>query len=134
MDEAAKQLVSDGDKLLASPSLSATGSATATEKADKDNEAGCLQGQVQRFFRAQGDLTGPPNKHSPGTAAGLLRGLLVSEGYEVIVDDLDLKDENLGVTVLRNPETEVTFMVTVRNSQQPNILIVGKTSCYERST
>jgi hypothetical protein len=133
LDEATKQLIADGDKLLASPSLAASGAATATERADKDSEAGCLKGQVQRFFRAQGNLTDPPEEQSPGAAAGLIRGLLEAEGYEKIVDDLDIIDENLGATVLRNPTTELTFTIAVRNGQQPNIMIVGKTSCYERS-
>lgn len=131
LDEATKQLIADGDKLLNSKELTATGSATATERADQESKAGCVKGQVQRFFRAQGNLTGPPYVHSPGTAVGLIRGSLATQGYQTIVDDLDLEDENLGVTVLHNPKTGLTFLVTVRNGQQPNIMIVGKTSCYE---
>ncbi|MFC5825255.1 hypothetical protein [Nonomuraea insulae] len=132
LDEATKQLIADGNKLLSSRELAATGSATATESADQETEAGCVKGQIQRFFRAQGQLTGPPYVHSPGTAVGLIRGLLATQGYQTIVDDLDLEDENLGTTVLLNPKTGITFLATVRNGQQPNIMIVGKTSCYER--
>ena len=128
------QLIADGDKLLASRELAATGSAAAAERADQDNEVGCLKGQVQRFFRAQGDLTGPPYKQSPGSAVGLMASWLRLRGYNKIVDDLDLRDENLGAAVLQNPQTGITFFVTVRNGQKPNIMIVGKTSCYERDS
>jgi hypothetical protein len=130
LDEAAKLLVVDGDKLLASQDLAVAGSATATERADRDSEVGCLKGQVQRFFRAQGDLTGPPYKQTPGSAVGLMASWLRLRGYNKVVDDLDLRDENLGAAVLRNPQTGITFFVTVRNGQKPNIMIVGKTSCY----
>ncbi|TDD07120.1 hypothetical protein E1292_13825 [Nonomuraea deserti] len=130
MDEASKQLITDGDKLLASQDLARIGSATATERADQDGEAGCLKGQVQRFFRAQGNLTGPPYKQSPGNVAGLLGSWLRLRGYDTTIDDLDLRDENVGVAVLQHPTTGITFIITVRNGQKPNILIVGKTSCY----
>ncbi|NJP96794.1 hypothetical protein HCN51_46470 [Nonomuraea sp. FMUSA5-5] len=133
LDEVSKQLITDGDKLIASRELAATGSATATERADRESDAGCLKGQVQRFFRAQGDLNGPPYKHSPGNAAGLMASWLQVRGYSRVVDDLDLHDENLGVAVLRNPQTGITFMIAVRNGQKPHIRIVGKTSCYERA-
>ncbi|MGP3916766.1 hypothetical protein [Nonomuraea sp. 10N515B] len=132
LDEATKQLVADGDKLLASRELAATGSAAATERADRESELGCLKGQVQRFFRAQGDLTGPPYVHSPSNVAGLMASWLRLRGYNKIVDNADLGDENLGVAVLQNPQTGITFFVTVRNGQKPHIMIVGKTSCYER--
>ncbi|MGP3966008.1 hypothetical protein ACTWPT_59750 [Nonomuraea sp. 3N208] len=78
-------------------------------------------------------LTGPPYVHSPGTAVGLIRTLLAAQGYQTIVGDLDIEDQNLGATVLHNPKTGLTFLATVRNGQQPHIMIVGKTSCYERS-
>ncbi|MEO3807141.1 hypothetical protein [Nonomuraea sp. B1E8] len=129
LDEAAKLLIADGDKLLASQDL---GSVTTTERADRDSEVGCLKGQVQRFFRAQGDLTGPPYKQTPGSAVGLMASWLRLRGYNKVVDDLDLRDENLGAAVQRNPQTGITFFVTVRNGQKPHIMIVGKTSCYER--
>lgn len=132
-DEASKQLITDGDKLLASQDLAAVGSATATERADRDSEIGCLKGQVQRLFRAQGDLKGPPSRHSPSNAVGLMASGLGLQGYDTIVDTSDLGDENLGTAVLRHPTSEITFLITVRNGQKPNIMIVGKTSCYERN-
>jgi outer membrane murein-binding lipoprotein Lpp len=132
LGEATKQLIADGDKLLTSRELAAMGSVIATERADQDSEVGCLKGQVQRFYRAQGDLTGPPYVHSPGNAAGLMASWLGLRRYDTIVDDLDLRDENLGAAVLQNPMTGITFLITVRNGQKPHIMIVGKTSCYAR--
>ncbi|KAB8186976.1 hypothetical protein FH608_046685 [Nonomuraea phyllanthi] len=133
LDEASKQLIADGDKLLASQDLAATGSASATERADRDSEIGCLKGQVQRLFRAQGDLKGLPSQHSPSNAAGLMASGLALQGYDTIVDTSDLADANLGTAVLRHPTSGITFLITVRNGQKPNIMIVGKTSCYERN-
>ncbi|MEQ4725147.1 hypothetical protein [Nonomuraea sp. B19D2] len=133
LDEAAKQLVADGEKLVASRELTAAGTVTVTERASKDGELGCLKGQVQRFFRAQGDLAGPPHVHSPGNSAGLMLSALRNLGYDKVIDSLDLRDENLSVTLAQNPKTGITFLVAVRNTQKPNIMIVGKTTCYERS-
>ncbi|MCK2213326.1 hypothetical protein MF672_005890 [Actinomadura sp. ATCC 31491] len=133
LDEASKQLIADGDKLLASQDLATMGSANATERADRDSEVGCLKGQIQRLFRAQGDLKGPPGQHSPTNAVGLMASGLRLQGYDTIVDRSDLSDENLGTAVLRHPTSGITFLITVRNGQRPNILIVGKTSCHERS-
>ncbi|MFI6499013.1 hypothetical protein [Nonomuraea typhae] len=130
--EASKQLITDGDKLVASQALASTGSATVTERAGEDSEAGCLKGQVQRFFRAQGDLKAPPNVRSPGGAAALMSSWLRLHSYEKIVDDLDLRDASLGMAVLRHPTTGITFLITIRDEPKPNILIVGKTRCYGR--
>ncbi|MFI6741335.1 hypothetical protein ACIBI9_51180 [Nonomuraea sp. NPDC050451] len=132
LDEATKQLITDGDKLVASRELAAMGTVTVTDRADKDSEVGCLQGQVQRFFRAQGDFNSPLDVKSPSNSAGLMLGKLESLGYYKTVDELDLRDENLGVTLSQNPRTGLIFSVIVRNGQKPNIMIVGKTSCYER--
>ncbi|MBN6051062.1 hypothetical protein JYK22_03865, partial [Nonomuraea sp. RK-328] len=133
LDEAAKLLTAEGDKILTSQDLASAGSATATERADRDSEAGCLKGQVQRFFRAEGDLKGPPYVYSPGNVAGLMASGLRLRGYSKIVDDLDLRDESLGTAVLQHPTTGITFLITIRNGQKPNIMIVGKTSCYKRA-
>ncbi|TMR22619.1 hypothetical protein ETD86_10810 [Nonomuraea turkmeniaca] len=130
LEEATKQLIADGDKLLASREVAASGKVTATERADKDTESGCVPGQVQRFFRAQGDLSGPPAVHMPYNSAGLMQSVLKFMGYDSVVNDRDLGDENLGVSVVHNPKMGLTFTVTVRNGQKPNIMIVGKTSCY----
>ncbi|MGW3346354.1 hypothetical protein ACWDA3_23845 [Nonomuraea rubra] len=130
LEEAAKQLTADGDKLIASREVAASGEVTATERADKDTESGCVPGQVQRFFRAQGDLSGPPDVHMPYNSAGLMQSAMKVMGYDAVVNDRDLRDDNLGVSVVRHAERGLTFTLTVRNGQKPNILIVGKTDCY----
>ncbi|MFI6497977.1 hypothetical protein [Nonomuraea typhae] len=132
-DEATKLLIATGDKLLASQDIDALGSAAAIERADRDSESGCLKGQVQRLFRAQGDFDGPPYVRSPGSAVGLLTSWLRLEGYDVIVDNLDLRDENLSTAVLRHPTNDITFLINARTERKPNIMIVGKTGCYPRS-
>ncbi|MEV1168117.1 hypothetical protein [Nonomuraea sp. NPDC049784] len=132
LDEATKQLIADGDKLLASREVAASGKVAATERADKDTESGCMPGQVQRFFRAQGDLSGQPDTYMPDNSAGLVRGLLGLMGYDTIVGQRDLRDANLGVSVMHNPKTGLTFILTVRKDPKPHIMIVGKTNCYAR--
>ncbi|MEV1001785.1 hypothetical protein [Nonomuraea sp. NPDC050202] len=133
LEEATKQLIADGDKLLASREVAASGKVAVTERADKDTESGCVAGHVQRFFRAQGDLSGPPDVHMPFNSAGLMESALEFMGYDSVVNDRDLRDANLGVSVVHNPKTGLTFTLTVRNGQKPNIMIVGKTSCYARN-
>ncbi|MFD9946781.1 hypothetical protein ACFWYW_17460 [Nonomuraea sp. NPDC059023] len=133
LDEAAKLLVAEGDRILASQDLASSGSAAATERADRDSEVGCLKGQIQRFFRAEGDFKDPPYVPAPSNAVGLMASALRLRSYEVVVDKSDLGDENLGTAVLRHPTTGITFLIAVRTAQKPNIMIVGKTSCYERS-
>ncbi|MFF0870120.1 hypothetical protein ACFYUV_50790 [Nonomuraea sp. NPDC003560] len=128
--EATKQLIADGDKLLASREVAASGKLMATERADKDAESGCTPGEVQRFFRAQGDLSGPPEASMPDNAAGLMRGLLGLMGYDTVIGQRDLRDANLGVSVMHNPKSGLTFIVTVRKNQSPHIMIAGKTGCY----
>ncbi|MEV4109283.1 hypothetical protein [Nonomuraea sp. NPDC049695] len=132
LGEATKQLIADGDKLLASRELAATGKVTATERADKNTESGCAPGQVQRFFRAQGDLSGQPDASMPDNSAGLMRGLLGLMGYDTVVGQRDLRDSSLGVSVMHNSKTRLTFILTVRKDPKPQIMIVGKTSCYAR--
>jgi hypothetical protein len=70
----------------------------------------------------------------PGNSAGLMQGLLEFMGYDEVVGDRDLRDENLGVSVVHNPKVGLTFVLTVRNGQKPNIMIVGKTGCYARDS
>lgn len=129
-EEATKQLVADGDKLLASREVAASGKVVATERADKDAESGCAPGEVQRFFRAQGDFSGSPDAYMPDNSAGLMRGLLGLMGYDTVVGQRDLRDANLGVSVMHKPQTGLTFILTVRKDRTPHIMIVGKTSCY----
>jgi len=129
LGEAVTQLVGDADRLLASAELKASGAATATEKAETDQSGACPPGEVQRFYRAQGELSGPSSRQSPHDAAALMRGALRNMGYEQIVDDLDVRDEKLSVVVLRKRQSGTTFVIAVRTATQPNILIIGKTDC-----
>jgi hypothetical protein len=130
--EVTSQLVKDGDELLASADLASFGTAKATERADQDRQTSCTPDEIQRFFRAEGNFLDPPYRPSPHNTVGLLRSKLVAMGYDEIVDNLDLQDEQLGVSVVRNPKTRLIFMMTARTGQKPGILIVGKTECYGR--
>lgn len=130
LDEATKLLIAEGDRILASQDLASSGSAAATERADRNSEVGCLKGQVQRFFRAEGYFKDPPYVPAPSNAVGLMASALRLRSYEVIVDNADLGDENLGTAVLRHPTSGITFLIAVRTAQKPNIMIVGKTGCY----
>jgi hypothetical protein len=134
LDAATKQLVADGEKLLTSREVATSGKVAVTERADKDTESGCPPGEVRRVFRAQGDLSGSPEVQMPNNSAGLMQGLLEFMGYDEVVGDRDLRDENLGVSVVHNPKAGLTFVLTVRNGQKPNIMIVGKTGCYARDS
>ncbi|MEW1837521.1 hypothetical protein AB0392_06140 [Nonomuraea angiospora] len=130
LEAASRQLVSDGDELLASFELKQAGQAKATERAEKDQNGSCAPDEVQRFFRAEGDITG---QHAAFNVAGLLQTRLRFMGYEDLVDDLDFRDQNLAVAAGRDPETDVTYVVAVQLAQKPNIRIVGKTACYKAS-
>ncbi|MDA0634515.1 hypothetical protein OUY22_13910 [Nonomuraea sp. MCN248] len=130
LEAAVQQLVRDGDELLASYELKQVGEAKVTERAEKDQTGSCVPGEVQRFFRAEGDIVG---RHAAFNAAGLIQNRLALMGYDEFVDDLDLRDQNLAVAVARDPATDVTYVVTVQLAQKPNIRIVGKTACYESS-
>lgn len=127
---AAQQLVKDGDDLLISLAESRTGTASATERAEQDKNGSCLPDEVQRFFRAEGSTTG---RHAAFNVAGLMQSHLNFMGYRSLVSDLDLRDQKLAVVVGRDPETDVTYVVTVQLEQEPNIRIVGKTACYKRA-
>jgi hypothetical protein len=113
-DEATRQLDQDASALLTEAELS------AAERSKEIEDASCVPGQVRRLFQAEGEVT----------EAGLL-DKLQAMGYAKVVDDLDLRDDNGNVFVLRNPRTNLTFELTVLSGQQPNIRIVGKTTCYE---
>lgn len=126
---ATKSLIADADALLASAEVKESGQVQVTEKAEQDKPGSCIPGEVQRFYRAQGNFL-RPGKQSPGVAAGSMRSALRGIGYDQIIDDLDIRDEQISVVVLRKPESGVTFVVAVRTTE-PNILIVGKTDCLK---
>ncbi len=114
LEDAARQLDSDGGALLTSAGLRlSTGSPV-----DDDS---CVPGQVRRYFRAESDLA--------SASAGLL-DRLQAMGYDKVVDDLDLRDGDQDVSVLRNPETRLTFELTVLSGDTPGIRVIGKTTCY----
>lgn len=128
--EAAQQLVADGDALLTSLAESQTGTASATERAEQDKGEACLPDEVQRFFRAEGNMAG---RHAAFNIAGLMQTHLRALGYEDLVDDLDIRDQKLSVVAGRNPKTDITYVVAVQLEQKPNIRIVGKTACYKQA-
>ncbi|MGN9785972.1 hypothetical protein ACTMTF_31410 [Nonomuraea sp. ZG12] len=132
LNEATKQLVSDGDELLASSDMTQLGTAKATERADQDRRTSCAPDEVQRFYRAEGNISGPPDFQSPATTVALLKGKLRFMGYAEVMDESDLEDEHLGVAVVRHATTRLTFMIAVRADPEPGIMIVGKTECYAR--
>ncbi|MER7502834.1 hypothetical protein AB0L05_06055 [Nonomuraea pusilla] len=116
LDAATHRLVGDATRLLEAARL----------RADQDgavDDDSCLPGEVRRLYRAAGDL--------PDPAPGLLESL-TSMGYAEIEDDLDLRDEDDEIAVLRHPDSLLVFELTVHPHATPNVEIVGKTTCYNR--
>ncbi|MFG1706327.1 hypothetical protein ACFLIM_24330 [Nonomuraea sp. M3C6] len=114
LEEATRQLDLDAGTLLSAAELGLS----AVERAEDDT---CVSGQVRHFFRAESDLA--------DASEGLLDKLQVM-GYSEVVDDVDLRDEDQDVSVLRNPKTRLTFELTVLAGEKPGVRIVGKTTCY----
>ncbi|MBE1586926.1 hypothetical protein ACFPOI_00720 [Nonomuraea angiospora] len=113
LEDAARQLDSDGGALLGSAGLR-----LSTESPADDDS--CVPGQVRRYFRAESDLA----------SASALLDRLQAMGYDKVVDDLDLRDGDQDVSVLRNPETRLTFELTVLSGDEPGVRVIGKTTCY----
>jgi len=130
-DEAIKNLVADAEAILASDELRRSGSVVATEKAETDQSGQCPGGTARRFYRAQGDLAA--SYKSPHVVTGLIRVLLGFKHYDHVVDDLEVRDEDLAIVVSRKESVGVTFTMAVRKDKRPNILIIGKTDCFETS-
>ncbi|WP_125637027.1 hypothetical protein [Nonomuraea sp. WAC 01424] len=114
-EEAARRLTADTDTLLAASTLTVS----PAHRSDETEDRSCLPGQVRRLVQAEGEAAGAPD--------GVLLALQ-DMGYDQIVDDLDLRDESTGVFIVRNPETNLTFELTVLDG--PNVRIVGRTTCY----
>ncbi|MGW0805723.1 hypothetical protein [Nonomuraea sp. NPDC002799] len=112
LDDATQRLSADAGDLLRTTGLGPP----VVEEIDDDS---CLPGQARRFLRTGGDLP-----------SGDLLDTLRKLGYDQIVDDLDLRDEDPDVAVLRNPETRLTFELTVSPGERPGVRILGKTTCY----
>lgn len=128
--DATRRLVSDGDALMTSIEADLTG--LTKERAEQDRTTSCTSGEVQRYFMAKGDFADPDRQSVLGRI-GLLKGKLQALGYQEVVDELDLLDDNLGVSVLTHAESKLTFVLAGRLSEKPNVLIVGKTGCYPRN-
>jgi hypothetical protein len=114
LEEATRQLDTDAGSLLSAAELGLS----AFERLDDDS---CVDGEVRRFFSAESDLA--------DASAGLL-DRLQAMGYSKVVDDLDLRDDEPDVSVLRNPETRLTFELTELAGEKPGVRVVGKTTCY----
>ncbi|MFF4197860.1 hypothetical protein [Nonomuraea sp. NPDC001831] len=130
LDESTRQLVSDGDAVMSLIASDLTG--VTKERADRDRTTSCGTGQSQRYFMAKGNFSDPA-KQDPLSRIGLLKGKLETLGYREVVDELDLDENELGVTVVVNDKANLTFILLGRLSQAPNLVIVGKTACYPRN-
>ncbi|SDK44643.1 hypothetical protein SAMN05421869_11619 [Nonomuraea jiangxiensis] len=78
---------------------------------------------------AKGNFTDPA-RQDPLSRIGLLKGKLETMGYREVVDELDLGEDELGVTVAVNDNAKLTFVLLGRLSEAPNLVITGKTECY----
>ncbi|MEV0615317.1 hypothetical protein AB0I81_18490 [Nonomuraea sp. NPDC050404] len=114
LEEAARRLDADAGHLLGASELQLS----AVRRA---GDATCVPGQVRHFFQAESDAAGAPDE---------LLERLQAMGYDKVVDDLDLRDGDQDVSVLRDPATRVTFVLTVLAEDEPGVRVVGKTSCY----
>ncbi|GAA3257589.1 hypothetical protein GCM10020216_095400 [Nonomuraea helvata] len=129
-DESTRQLVSDGDALMSLIESDLTG--LTKERADQDRTTSCSTGQSQRYFVAKGNFADPA-RQDPLSRIALLKGKLDTMGYREVVDELDLSEDDLGVTVVVNDKAKLTFVLLGRLSDTPNLVIVGKTECYPRN-
>ncbi|MGI5286572.1 hypothetical protein ACQEVF_24985 [Nonomuraea polychroma] len=130
LDDSTRQLVADGDALMSLIESDLTG--MTKERADQDRTTSCSSGQSQRYFVAKGNFT-DPSRQDPLSRIGLLKGKLETLGYREVVDELDLWENELGVTVVVNDKAKLTFVLLGRLSETPNLVIVGKTECYPRN-
>ncbi|MFI7444521.1 hypothetical protein [Nonomuraea indica] len=130
LEETTRQLVTDGDALLSMVKTDLTG--LTQERADQDRTTSCTPGEVQRYFVVKGNFADPA-RQDPISRIGLLKGKLETMGYREAVDELDLMEDELGVTVTLHDEAKLTFVLLGRLSQTPNLVIMGKTECYPRT-
>ncbi|SEG93168.1 hypothetical protein SAMN05444920_10852 [Nonomuraea solani] len=114
LEAATQRLNTDAGSLAGTADLRLS----AVEQAD---DGSCVPGQVRRFLRAE-------TAHAEASTGLLDR--LQAMGYHKVVDDLDFRDDEQDVAVLRNPETELTFELTVLSGDRPTVQVVGKTTCY----
>jgi hypothetical protein len=128
-DVATKTLIDDATKLMGTAEVKVSGHFRVTERAEGNSTNDCVPGEVQRFYRAEGDFV-DAQRQSPFNAAGLIGSRLGLDDYDRVVDHLDLMDDELAVEVRRKPESGVTFVIAARTTK-PNIRIVGKTDCFK---
>ncbi|MEV0828153.1 hypothetical protein [Nonomuraea rubra] len=114
LEAASRQLDADAGELIRATELRLS----AVRSADDDT---CVPGQLRHFVQAESDFA--------QAADGLLTRLRAL-GYDQVVDDLDLRDDDQGVAVLRNPRTRLEFELTVLSGEKPGVRVVGKTTCY----
>ncbi|NJP90580.1 hypothetical protein HCN51_14140 [Nonomuraea sp. FMUSA5-5] len=114
LEEAARQLDADAGELLKATELHLS----AVARTDDDT---CVPGQLRHFFQAESDLA--------EASDGLLERLRAL-GYDKVVDDHDLRDEEQDVAVLRNPQNRLEFELTVLSGEDARVRVVGKTTCY----
>ncbi|MBF8192885.1 hypothetical protein ITP53_45860 [Nonomuraea sp. K274] len=123
LDEATRRLTADAESLQLQVPV-----------AERVTDGACVAGEVRGFVRAELDASAGPLDGSAGlldASAGLLERLQAM-GYDKIVDDLDLRDEDQDVVVLRHPRTRLTFEVTAGEGpgEGQRVVVVGKTTCY----
>ncbi|GAA4911561.1 hypothetical protein GCM10023334_010630 [Nonomuraea thailandensis] len=114
LEAATRRLDADADALIRASELRLT----SLRRADDDT---CVPGQLRHFVQAESELA--------DAADGLLARLRTL-GYDKVVDDLDLRDDEQGVAVLRHPTTRLEFELTVLSGERAGVRVVGKTTCY----
>ncbi|MEV0378727.1 hypothetical protein [Nonomuraea sp. NPDC050643] len=115
LEAATRRLNTDAGSLVSATELHLSGMEQVEDRS-------CVPGQVRRFLRGESDLA--------ADSSGLL-ARLEAMGYDMVVDDLDLRDDDgQDVAVLRHPETRLTFELTVLSGDRPGVQVVGKTTCY----
>lgn len=130
--EATRQLVSDGDALVAGIEQGLTG-LTKERATNPQRRATCLNDEEQRYYIAKGNFANP-SAEDPLGLVGILKGKLIAKGYHTeVVNNLDLWEDNLSVAVVVNPKARLTFILLARLDQTPNVMIIGKTECYLRT-
>ncbi|MCK2212563.1 hypothetical protein MF672_001920 [Actinomadura sp. ATCC 31491] len=119
LDEATRRLTTDADRLLGTPGLRPGGLHRSGPQQIEDTT--CVPGEVRGFLQVEAERV---------DASSGLQEELQAMGYDKVADDLDLRDDTQDVSVLRNPETWLTFELTVVHGERPGVRLVGKTTCY----
>ncbi|UBU11754.1 hypothetical protein [Nonomuraea gerenzanensis] len=113
-EAATRRLDADAGELIRATELHLS----AVRRAD---DATCVPGQMRHFVQAESDRAG---------ATDGLVSRLRALGYDQVVDDLDLRDDDQDVAVLRHPRTRLEFELTVLSGERGGVRVVGRTTCY----